>query len=1421
MPVSSRNALIGLLLISLAVPAGAVSFDRSDRARRGRDKGGTPTPTATALPASPTATPPPATPEPLREALAAASTVLHVPGDVATLQAAINQVPNGGIIELAAGTYASPANGWGINDTGRAFTIRAASGATVVLDGGGSRDILRYINSTVGAGRPVTFERLIFRNGATTIAGLAAGVTMQRAQATFDQCRFETNRGDATTGGGGIEVAIGSTAFFFDCVWSDNTSRYAGAAMALEEFSTAYIHRGTFTNNRTNVANHWPSSGGGAIHVGNSTLRVTNSRFEGNQAGYVGGAIYAIGTWTNPVTTPQAHVLVVNSTFINNQAVLDPSVSFAPPTEGGAFHVEDQATGRIINSRFLFNSANTGGAVNAYRAILDISGTLFEGNRATGAGNATGFGGAISAISNDVDEPNRRTASLTVRDSLIRGRSGAVTTVAQTGGCIFAGGDHNHAWGEGGVSQNGTLDFNRAPVLLERVALVDCDVQQLAGAGGSGFAGGMWLAMASLTMRDSLISQCDALGDANTGGGALAILDLTTTDVTNTTFARNTAGQYGGAIFAQGSNLVISGSRMTHNEVSPGTNETLANSYGAVVFSSGWDTYNLPATGSISSSVLSNNIGLAIFDDDRTNGPINDMRYNGNQFYATTFGSSVYTNALGISGYSVSQLNSLVVSRGNGTTTDKATTTNTALGSAPVGGILLGVPPVILPINAVGDSAPPTAAYLAYAWDGGSATLNGNAVSGNAGLTAAPGTGSHVLSVGGTPFSDTIDLGPAPAATFSANPTSISGSQSSTLSWNTTSGTFIEGAIDQAVGSLGAASGTRSVSPLADTTYRMLVVTETGGAVGDADVTVTGATPTINSYTTNLILLPLGGTAVLSWSTSGATAADINGTAAATTGTRNVAPTTTTVYTLNASNGFGVSSANVTVNVNGGSAPLAVPTITAPGSAQVIDSGGITFAWNAVSGASGYDLRVWNSNTGAAVFSGSLSGNGATSTLVTLPSGFYMFGVRACQGNGFAENQCGRFASRVFQVNIGSPSNAPNVTAPAAGANLTQSILTLGWSAVSGSGTLPLYYEVDLTETGSNQRELQILLPSASLSTVTRVHTGSYALRVRACQGGCGPWSATRNFTATIGAPPSAAPTINTAVVSGGNSLAVTWSSVSGAEWYQLYVIQSSGGPGGGAVTVAAREVVGTSISGLPIPAGAASVLVAACTGNGCGPFSSVRSITGGGPNPSAPQLGQPLGGSVVSGPGVLFTWSRVPGDDGTNTTYRLYVQDLSRATAALDVLTTDNFYGAYFKAEGARYDALVVANPGPSQVVGPAVGFVVSGQSAAAPTMAQPTHNSTLPQGNIQLGWSPVPGATLYEYFVAAVGSSIAPTRGVTPGLVVQVPLSALSGAPQLYSGIVRSCPEGASCAPGSDAGWGPWSNQAGPGVTNFTITP
>ena len=84
--------------------------------------------------------------------------IIRVPQDVANLQTAIDQVPNGGVIEIAAGTYASPSGGFRINNKHKGFTIRAASGASVVLSGGNSRDILRFQNSYISEGGPVLFK---------------------------------------------------------------------------------------------------------------------------------------------------------------------------------------------------------------------------------------------------------------------------------------------------------------------------------------------------------------------------------------------------------------------------------------------------------------------------------------------------------------------------------------------------------------------------------------------------------------------------------------------------------------------------------------------------------------------------------------------------------------------------------------------------------------------------------------------------------------------------------------------------------------------------------------------------------------------------------------------------------------------------------------------------------------------------------------------------------------------------------------------------------------------------------------------------------------------------------------------------------------------------------------------------------------
>ncbi len=577
------------------------------------------------------------------------------------------------------------------------------------------------------------------------------------------------------------------------------------------------------------------------------------------------------------------------------------------------------------------------------------------------------------------------------------------------------------------------------------------------------------------------------------------------------------------------------------------------------------------------------------------------------------------------------------------------------------------------------------------------------------------------------------------------------------------------------------------------------------------------AEPAILSFAATPDLVPDGECTTLSWDVAPGSNVSLDGSTVAAVDATVVCPTGSTTYTLSAANASESVARTVRVQADDGTAGLAVPSPTAPDAGQTILVSAVTLAWVAISGATAYDLRVWREGTGETVFSGSLAGEGSTSSLVSLSDGSYQFGVRACAG-GVSAAQCGAFGSVSFTVSLAAPSAAPTITAPTPGAALTFSTQVLSWTPVTPNPALPdMTYEVRLHDRAAGTTALQISVPHPTTSTVFTLSSSSdYELEVRACQAGCGPWSAPVSFTVSLGTVPTSGPTISSCSVSGGNSLTCAWSSVSSADFYQIQVIQPDTGPGGGALTVAARQVSGASAT-FPVPSGPASVLVWACNGDGCGPASGVYGINPAGPNPTLPTLGTPMGGSVAGGPYVLFTWSRVPGDDGSNTTYRLYARDFSRQDTALDILTTNNFWGAYLKAEGTRYDALVIVNPdatGAGGTAGPAASFNLSGSSAQTPTMVQPIHQSEVPAGNVFLGWSPVEGAGLYEYYVAS-GANV--VRGVTPGLLVQVPLEATG---DVWNGITRACLAGDTCTSESPTGWGPWSNEpGGTGVTQFTV--
>src|SRR6185436_2654431 len=114
--------------------------------------------------------------------------------------------------------------------------------------------------------------------------------------------------------------------------------------------------------------------------------------------------------------------------FIANQAVADPCCDNPDASVGGALHAEDRTTMRIEKSLFFRNRADMGGALDDYRANVEITGSVFQGNQTTLVKPVGGAGGAIAVFSADFADSstasgaiNRPAARLAVTQSFFQG----------------------------------------------------------------------------------------------------------------------------------------------------------------------------------------------------------------------------------------------------------------------------------------------------------------------------------------------------------------------------------------------------------------------------------------------------------------------------------------------------------------------------------------------------------------------------------------------------------------------------------------------------------------------------------------------------------------------------------------------------------------------------------------------------------------------------------------------------------------------------------------------------------------------------------------------------------------------------------------------------------------------------------------
>lgn len=312
---------------------------------------------------------------------------------------------------------------------------------------------------------------------------------------------------------------------------------------------------------------------------------------------------------------------------------------------------------------------------------------------------------------------------------------------------------------------------------------------------------------AQLTIDHSLVEGVSGSPTAQLGGCLTANGDLARLNqggafnsawrakltITNTAFSRCGVGRLDGAYTS-----VAGGAIFASLSDATWTNSLVSNAFG-----DGGSSASAMGGGAVLSTRSVGALGNLVFSGCTSDGPYPDLRVDST---STTSGSW--------SAWTTSQ-------------------------TTPAGGIVLAVPSRI----PSGSSPFQGQAFLAYAWSGSAATLDGKSLGTPRNGVVAAIEGAHTLAVSGL-ANKSVTLGAPlfPNAALAASPTTISPGSSTSLSWSTSAGTFLASLVDQGVGEK-AATGSASLAPNLDTTFRRLTFVAEGGELSQVAVTVTGSSP--------------------------------------------------------------------------------------------------------------------------------------------------------------------------------------------------------------------------------------------------------------------------------------------------------------------------------------------------------------------------------------------------------------------------------------------------------------------------------------------------------------------------------------------------------------------------------------------------
>jgi hypothetical protein len=422
---------------------------------------------------------------------AASAATFTVPGNFATIAAAVAGAPDGSTILVAPGTYSEMIDALNLNKS----LCLQANGApgSVVLSGAGKNRLLRILNSTSDQNRNLTFDGFTFANGvgATSISP----VTIAAAKPAFLNCIFQDNYAPEK---GGAVLVYGSSVghpSFVNCVFRRNASdRCGGAVLVNGGHCKATFKDCLFEDNTSRTAASTAFNEGGAITYAAAGGALYRCTFRRNSTTYAGGAIMAINDFSEPLETIRISGCVFDANFALQWSG---STSASPPTEGGAITAENNVCLEIEGTLFTNNYAQSGGAIQNYRSQTKLQGCVFDSNRAIGT-SYLGFGGALALNSQDTGAVNYPSSAAWVNDTHIR------NCLAPVGGGIYVSGD----------GSRGTSASDRAQLFMKDVVVGNCRSTTAGSSYGNG--GGIYLGLAHCAGTNVFVLRNQAQG---LGGG--------------------------------------------------------------------------------------------------------------------------------------------------------------------------------------------------------------------------------------------------------------------------------------------------------------------------------------------------------------------------------------------------------------------------------------------------------------------------------------------------------------------------------------------------------------------------------------------------------------------------------------------------------------------------------------------------------------------------------------------------------------------------------------------------------------------------------------------------------------------------------------------------------------------------------------